>query len=57
MMRKIYRQIKSCSLVVEESSLDVYTKLITDLGIPEKPQNQSDEILVVTKTQKKKGKE
>lgn len=53
MMRKIYRQIQSYSLLVEESSLDIYTKLLIGLGIPEKLQKKSDEDLVVTKLQKR----
>jgi len=52
-MRKLYRRIQSYSLLAEESSLDIHTKLLIDLGIPEKLHNMSDDVLVVKKIQKK----
>lgn len=46
-------QVQSYSLLAEESSLHTEKKLLTDLGILEEMQNKSDEVLVVTETQKK----
>lgn len=51
--RKIYSQTQSYSLLVEENSLDIYTELLIDPGILEKLQNQSEEVLVATKMQKR----
>lgn len=46
-------QVQSYSLLDEESSLHTENILLTNLGILQEMQNKSDEVLVVTKTQKK----
>lgn len=48
-------QVQSHSLLVEESSLHIEKKLLTDVGILEEMQNRSDELLVGTKTKKGEG--
>lgn len=45
-------QVQSYSLPAEENPLHIEKKLLTDVGIPEEMQNESDEALVVTKTKK-----
>lgn len=45
-------QVKTYSLLAEESSLHIEKKLLTDVGILEEMQNKSDEVLVATKTKK-----